>query len=228
MKTLEIKTITISAFFRALKVYGHASLACGATTTDYGWIRRAEPGIISAAVKILCPKVILEIGTHKGETTLGLASDAPRAKVYTVDIFQEMAKDISVCQEYTVLPRKEVGRAFKNRKTNIVQLFGDSRDPATYSVIDRKVDLAFIDGNHSFDAVIKDSQNVLRLMKRKSFIFWHDFTSNFVSQVPEALGCLMVEEGLEIFHIKNTWLAFCLLGDRSPFRQVRPKVAAFL
>ena len=56
------------------------------------------PKVLFPAVHAIAPKIILEIGTFSGNTTLGLANNAPKAKVYTIDICSEMRKDIDPFQ----------------------------------------------------------------------------------------------------------------------------------
>ena len=178
-----------------------------------GLICPSDAKVLFTTANMTEPKMILEIGTYKGKTTLGLANSALDAQVYTMDIFREMRKDINPSQRVEILPKTKVGRVFKNKKKNIIQIFGDSRDIASYPFRGKKIDLAFIDGDHSLKAVIQDSLNVLKFMKRRSIIFWHDFFGDKNSQqVSAALGYLAVRKRLDIFHIKNTRLAFCLLN----------------
>jgi predicted O-methyltransferase YrrM len=214
MKILEIKTIPIGIFFKRLKVY-YPELTINKSFKERGGLLWAQdPKVFFPTINALVPKIILEIGTHKGETTLGIANSSPKSRVYTMDICKEMRKDIDPFQRPEILPKSKVGQVFKDKKRNIVQIFGDSRDIKTYPFNGKKIDLAFIDGNHNFDAVVKDSLNTLKFMKHQSIVFWHDFIINGNSQVPAALGYLKAKKGLDIYHIKDTWLAFYLLDKQ--------------
>ncbi|MDO8525678.1 MAG: class I SAM-dependent methyltransferase, partial [Candidatus Omnitrophota bacterium] len=122
---------------------------------------------------------------------------------------------VPASQKNQVLSKNEVGRAFRDKIPGIYQIFGDSRDIGTYARLKGKaVDLAFIDGNHSFDAVVRDTRNVLKFTKKRSIIFWHDFKdsdADGIIEVKQALDSLCYSERLKIFHIHKTWLAFTII-----------------
>jgi hypothetical protein len=166
--------------------------------------------------KIIEPNNVLEIGTFYGETTLALADNLPKATIYTIDICKEMKIDIPSYQRSEVLRRSRVGEAYLSYgATNVISITGDSRKRSTFRPLkSRCVDLAFIDGNHSYEAVIRDSINVLAVMKPRGAILWHDYKDNGRGDVKAALRQLSVARGLTIYHIKGTWLAACLLGAR--------------
>jgi len=97
---------------------------------------------------------------------------------------------------------------------NFAKLIGAliTREPSTYSVLKGKtVDFAFIDGNHSFGAVVKDTKNILEFTRPKSIIFWHDFTGDKSAEVIEALYYMAQSGKLKIFHIDTTSLAVSIL-----------------
>jgi predicted O-methyltransferase YrrM len=166
--------------------------------------------IIYSAVSSIKPGTILEIGTFYGWFTLGLFLNDVYADVYTIDIYKEMRKKVPSCQKRQVLAKNKIGQAFKNKIPFIHQILGDSRNLDTYSILKGKtVDFAFIDGNHSFKAVLRDTRNVLRFARKNSIIFWHDFNNE--TGVDKALNEILCKDKLEIFHIDKTWLAFSIL-----------------
>lgn len=169
-----------------------------------------ELKIIYRTVRSIKPKTILEIGTSYGYLTLGLFINAIYANVYTIDICKEMKVEVPPRQKSEVRPKSKVGWAFRNKIPGIYQILGDSRYMNTYSVLKGKtVDFAFIDGNHSFEAVVKDTRNILKFVNKNSIIFWHDF--NDVTGVKIALDNLACINKLKIFHIDKTTLAFSFL-----------------
>jgi len=166
--------------------------------------------IIYRTARSITPRTILEIGTCYGDTTAGLFVNAIYADVYTIDIYKEMKINVPFYQKLEVLPKSKVGRVFKNRIPGIHQILGDSRNVDTYSILKGKtVDFAFIDGNHSFEAVLQDTRNVLKFVRKDSIIFWHDF--NDITGVKMALNNLIYTDRLKIFYIDKTWLAFSIL-----------------
>jgi predicted O-methyltransferase YrrM len=109
-----------------------------------------------------------EIGTWRGES---VATVSPRAKTCH-----------TLC-----LPEKEMhGRGmhprsieshgiFSKELDNVIQLRGDSRHFA-FDQLHQTFDLIFIDGDHHYDALRKDTINVFRhLVHEKSIVVWHDY-----------------------------------------------------
>ena len=162
--------------------------------------------VLYRLAKSMRPRRILEIGTAYGHTTIGLARNCPDADVFTVDICSELALEVPPFQIGEVLPREQVGQAFEGCDERIVQIIGDSREFQTISHLE-SVDLAFIDGNHSADAIICDSVNVIRICRVGGVIVWHDFKDDPSVQTIEALAELHHRLGLCIKHIAGTTLA---------------------
>lgn len=171
-----------------------------------------EKYILYKLIRVLRPKIILEIGTYLGFTTLGFARNSPGSMIYTIDICKEMKIDILRLQKPIVLPKKFVGEAFAKKKTRIMQIFGDSREIETFLFLKKKiVDFAFIDGNHSFKGVVRDTQNVLKFMRKGSVLCWHDFKKEDYSEVIQAICYLSQKEKFKIIHIRDTSLAVAFL-----------------
>jgi len=208
MKTRAIKIMARRDFFKILTKYYSVPIADSVIILDNTKTPVEDRYVLEKAVKSIRPKIVLEIGTYLGETTLELAKNSPTSKIYTIDICEEMQVDIPYLQEDELLPRKKVGKAFRNKNRNIFQILGDSRQFSTYSFLNgKKIDFAFIDGNHSLEAVIQDTENVLNFMQKNSIIFWHDFRA----EVREALSYLITKKPLEIFQIHKTSLAYSIL-----------------
>jgi hypothetical protein len=211
MKYIHIPSILKTQFTRNLRKNYSVALSNDIVMVESNLMPLHDSIILFGTIKSLAPKIVLEIGTYFGNTTLGLYKNSPLSQIYTIDTYKEMGLDIPDFQDDNILPKKQVGMTFKKEKTRIKQIFGDSRKFKTYSHLkNKKPDFVLIDGNHSMEAVIKDTQNVLRLVKPKSIIFWHDFMTH-PYEIPEALCYITAKYGLKIFHIKNTWLAYSIL-----------------
>jgi len=210
-----IKTISKREFYKMISEHYSVPIVKNTIIPFTNNIRRIildERKILYRTAKSIKPKVILEIGTSYGHTASGLFVNALYADVYTIDIYRGMKIGVPIFQKTEVFPRKEIGKVFKNKIPGIYQIFGDSRQSATYQALKGKtVDFAFIDGNHSLSAVIKDTINVLKFTKNNSIIFWHDFKNDKTVEVKAALDSLLHTKRLKIFHIDKTWLAFTIL-----------------
>ena len=97
----------------------------------------------------------------------------------------------------------------------ISQLYGDSAT-FDYSPYQGKVDFAFIDGSHSYDYVVSDTRNVLKIMNHhKGAILCHDFSEDvWEGNVVQALLDMSVEFTClkQLCRIAETSLAFLRLS----------------
>jgi hypothetical protein len=118
----------------------------------------------------LCKKVsgnIVEIGTHKGHTTAILANTFPDRQIYTFDLIQNNTMDEN--QEYEN-PKDLFGMYTK--RYNNVMMFNQDSSTIEYDQIEN-LGIIFIDGNHSYEMVKKDS--LLAISSNVEIIVWHDF-----------------------------------------------------
>lgn len=135
----------------------------------------SELVILSQMVVSLKPLCIFEIGTFNGRTTLHLALNSPAsATVITVDLGEggfDFGGDTSYFK-----PTK-VGSCFHNNavaERKITQVIGDSHT-LDFSRWKNSVDFIFIDGDHSYNGVLKDSELAFSLIRRGGVILWHDY-----------------------------------------------------
>ena len=119
-----------------------------------GWLYPAEAAFLfDAATRVTGKGVIVEIGSWKGKSTIALAGGAERAPVYAVDTFQGSAEHRQHGPVHT----------FDDFLTNLRTARVDGRVrpiclPSLEAAIDFRepVELLFIDGDHSYDAVRAD------------------------------------------------------------------------
>lgn len=58
---------------------------------------------------------------------------------------------------------------------NIISFETNSND-FDYSLIDKKIDICFIDADHSYDGIYNDTKNIFDYInKENTFVIWHDF-----------------------------------------------------
>lgn len=138
----------------------------------------------AAIVEELKPKTLLEIGTNKGGTLCVLARLAtPDATVISLD-----------------LPGGEFGggyrgyhvplfKSFTHAKQKLHLLRGDSHSEemkaaVTEALGTQKLDLFFIDGDHTYQGVKKDFENYSGLVRSGGVIAFHD-----IAEHPPEIGC---------------------------------------
>lgn len=140
------------------------------------------------------PKRLMEVGSFRGYTALYLAQHtAVDAQIVTVDMYPEHG------EAYRDTPYdKKIDR----RVGKISQEMFLSDDPGSY-------DLIFIDADHSYEGVKRDTELILPLIAPDGFLVWHDYANwgyfDGKNGVPEYLGEL--SERLPIAHVIGSDIA---------------------
>lgn len=177
-----------------------------------GGVSIEELIIICAVVRMLNPRLIVEIGTCEGRTTLNMALHSPQdAQLITLDLPpdsppMDQHKAIESGFDYRQMGIPKPGVLFENHplKRKIKLVLADSTE-FDWTPYEGSVDLVFIDGAHDYKSVMKDSENALRIAKGGGVILWHDY--GVVEGVTAALNEL--GEHFPIKHIDGTSIA-CL------------------
>lgn len=186
-------------------------------TVMRGNVRLLELIVISKIIRGHSPSRLFEIGTFDGRTTLNMAANSSEeAVVYTLDLPKEelhsaqlpLAPGDEWCISKEMSGSRYLGTDCAKR---IIQLYGDSAT-FDFSPYHGKMDLVFIDGSHSYQYVLNDSRQALKMLRNgKAMILWHDY--NDFEGVTTALNELYAKDadfrGLK--YISGTHLA-CLIN----------------
>ncbi|MEY3727410.1 MAG: hypothetical protein RL098_871 [Bacteroidota bacterium] len=133
----------------ALRITPYAFLSGSSMVTDF------------ALLQLLCRRyqvgTYLEIGTWRGESVANVAPFVSEA--FTLNLPDEALRQMGQNEAYI-----QSHRFFSSQLKNVTHLFGDSAtfDWAPYQ---QKCDLIFIDGDHSTEAVQRDTLTALKLRK---------------------------------------------------------------
>lgn len=154
-----------------------------------------ELQVISLVIANTLPRILVEIGTFDGTTTLQMALNSPEASVvHTLDLPPGEAKTIlpSLSHDLSyILDTEKEHKKFEEASVQhkIVQHFGDSAsyDFQTFSS-NHGVDFCFIDGGHSYGIVKNDTEKILPLMNEGGIVCWHDFEHKSVCAYLGELG----------------------------------------
>src|SRR5260370_24580610 len=140
------------------------------------------------------PKRLLEIGSFRGYTALYLAQNVDAdAEIVTVDRYSDHG------EAYRQTP--EAARIERRIGEMAPALFAKDA-PESY-------DLIFIDADHTYEGVRRDTELALPLVSRNGFIAWHDYANwgyfNGYNGVPEYLKELSAR--LPLAHVVSSDLA---------------------
>jgi predicted O-methyltransferase YrrM len=156
---------------------------------------------ISQIVAFFSPQTLFEFGTFNGRTTLHLALNAPdHAVVYSIDVNKGPFEFGADTPFFTNM---KVGECFfgSSVEKKIVMLTGDSKQ-FDFTQFANRINFVFIDGDHSYDAVMNDSKIAFQMVSSGGIIVWHDYL--FINDVTRAI--LDISKGRELFNLKNTSL----------------------
>jgi hypothetical protein len=148
-------------------------------------------------------KLVVELGSLIGESTVMFAEGFPNAKIYAIDPF---TPGYDPDDQTSLMDMVEVERFFLDNIShfnNIVHIKEMSYD-AVNKFTDESIDLLYIDANHSYDAVRRDILDWFCKVKKDGFITGHDFNEhpNLIG-VPTAVKQLI---GNPIVFSDTSWL----------------------
>jgi predicted O-methyltransferase YrrM len=174
-------------------------------------VRDAES--LGTVVCNINPTICLEIGTSTGHGTALISANAPRARVFTVNIPPEgIERGEGGVLTTIALEHDKIGNYYRERGlTNITQILANT---ATWEPDIGTIDVAFVDGCHDANFVFNDTRKILKHMKSGSFVLWHDFNFALADKYPWIKTvCQGVERlnkaGLlsgRIYQVRDSWV----------------------
>ena len=155
-----------------------------------------------AAVPVLQPKRIVEIGVFRGDTGRRLISLAlehvPRVDYWGFDLFAEESTEARLSEEVDggtpPLPIDTVFRRLQQPGATIHLVPGDTKTTLAHTAVPSS-DLVFIDGGHSYETVASDWKNVQRFLHPGSVVYFDDYTNE--AGVRRGYGVKRLVDGLD-------------------------------
>jgi len=193
--------IDITSLFPAFheSVSPYAFLDGGSLPTDLA--------LLKSLVKKYNVKDYLEIGTWRGESVANVAEVAENC--YTLNLPDDVLASMGKTHDYIASHRY-----FSKNLSKVKHLFGHSHN-FDFESLNTKFDMVFIDGDHHYEAVKKDTQKAFQIIKsEKSVIVWHDYARTPETIRWDILGGILdgcpPEKRQNLFHISNTLCAVYL------------------
>ena len=168
--------------------------------------------VLSAIVKFIGAKHILEIGTFDGNSALNLAANCgPDGQVVTVDLPADFGEDELLLNvsaiDFNATESAKTGRQFIGTEysSRIKQVLEDSAKLEWSSLPGRPFDLIFIDGCHTYEYVKSDTEKAITNLKPGGVLVWHDY--GMMPEVSNAVDEIAHTRTIKISAIQGTRLA---------------------
>lgn len=160
---------------------------------------------------------IVEVGVFKGEYSKELIKKFSPKKIYLVDIFEGYVKsgDKDGINYQTVNLNDEFIKLKKEYETNpSVNIIKSDSKSFLKQLSDETIDLIYIDGDHSYEAVKNDLQLSFSKVKNNGYICGHDYIEPRFSGVVRAVNEFCEENNLTIKYITNDGCpSYCILKN---------------
>jgi tRNA A58 N-methylase Trm61 len=154
----------------------------------------------SAAISTYLKPVIVNIGAGAGTSTIALASGNNNATIFSVDIRADELEMFT--NEH--LRMKEVGEEISDR---VIRIWGDSKKVGY--AFPYKVDLVFIDGDHSYDGILGDIGAWSKNIWPGGIICFHDYGSN---------NWPSVKNVVDKYASLSDWTQLCVIDTLAVYR----------
>ncbi len=184
----------------------------GSLPTDLALLRMLASGIKSCRY--------FEIGTWRGESAANVAEVAMECT--TLNLPASRMREAGLPEEYI-----DQHAMFSKGLPNVTHLEGNSLD-FDFAGLNTSYDLIFIDGDHHYLSIKKDTQNVFaHLVHEGSIVVWHDYAwqpGNIRYETMAAIldGVPVALHG-NLYAVRNT---LCAMFYPAPARSNKPSVIA--
>jgi predicted O-methyltransferase YrrM len=192
------------------------------TVKDYTYLDGTSRVTDIIVLKALARKFVncqyLEIGSFRGESLVNVAEVA--YECVSISLSDKEMEDIGL-DEYVKLQG-----FFSKNLHNVTHIYHNSLT-YDFSQLNKKFDLIFIDGDHSYKAVKKDTENAFKLLKdNNSIIVWHDYGRAYNqenwSTIAAMINGVPEDKRNRIYHISNT---ICAIFTNQQFSTSFPKAS---
>ncbi len=160
--------------------------------------------LLKSLAKKISGCAYLEIGSWRGESLVNVADVTEDCTSITLS--GDEMKQLNFGEEFI-----KVHGVYSNHITSINRIEANSHS-FDFNQLDKKFDLIFIDGDHSYEGVLNDTKKVFQLRKNNnSVIVWHDYgfhTENTrYTTLKAILDGVPKDKHKNLFHVSNTMCA---------------------
>ncbi len=146
----------------------------------------------------------LEIGSWRGESLVNVASVSN--DITSLTLSEKEMRSFNLGEDFI-----KVHGVFSNHLENLIKIEHDSHK-FDFKSLNKKFDLVFVDGDHSYEGVLNDTKKVFQILKNdKSIIVWHDYGFNTEdvrhNTLKGILDGIPLEKHKNLYHVSNTMCA---------------------
>jgi predicted O-methyltransferase YrrM len=161
-----------------------------------------ELEVLLTLIDSVYPTSMIEFGVNEGRTALAVLHVFPEITRY-VGVDVAFDHQLEIAAQQCEVPHHPGHMVAGNPRFELIIRENDD----VFNEVDFGLfDVAFIDGDHGYNAVIKDHKLAMRLVRKGGIIIHHDYTNPTV-QSTEALDALYAQ-GHKLNHVEGFWLAY--------------------
>ena len=145
-----------------------------------------------AAVAVMQPRAILEIGTWNGGRALQMLEASPGSRYYGFDLFEDATPETDAL-EFNVKPHNTIADVqAKLAVFDATLIRGNTRD--TLAAFNETVDFVWLDGGHSVETIRSDWDNIRRVLAPDAEVYFDDYYTGPIDTT--SMGCNEVVKDL--------------------------------
>jgi hypothetical protein len=162
--------------------------------------------------------IICEIGVFKGEFSQKLLLETQPKELHLIDLFEGVMpsgdKDgNNVIYADLEIEYKKLCDKYENN--DIVKIHKGQSLINLNNFSDNYFDMIYIDGDHSYEGVLKDLEISFHKVKSNGYICGHDYSSHKFPQVVEAVNYFINKNNYKIKYItKDGCPSFCIINEK--------------
>lgn len=152
----------------------------------------------------------LEIGSYRGESVVAISGITGDCTCIT------LSGDEMLTMGYSPDAIDVQGVFYRSRPD--IKAYLHNSLTFDFGSLNKKFDLIFVDGDHSYNAVATDTKNVFKVLNDEtSVIVWHDYSFDPENVRHEVLAAILdgtpPEYHNNLYHVSNTMCAVFIRGD---------------
>jgi len=170
------------------------------------YLQAGEMEVIAALLREVEAKAVVEIGCRDGRTARVLLHNVSSLQHY-IGIDVPISYQPVLAHQRAEMVRDPGALVVDDTRFELMLCERGSLALAPRDFYQR-YDAVFIDGDHSAEAVVHDSELAEVIVRKDGIVIWHDYNDSPHVDVKRVLDRL-IAEGWPIQVVEGTWLAFC-------------------